>query len=78
MDCEAIRLVPRGHVFATNEFGKIDMWASESGDFHNGPLCVICNESFCHHCSDAWKTELCPRHQEELPGFEFAIVGEDA
>lgn len=72
MDGEAIRLVPRGHVFATNEYGKIDTWASES-EMHNGPVCVVCNEGFCVHCEDGWKTELCPRHQEELPGLEFEL-----
>jgi hypothetical protein len=75
MDGEAIRLVPRGHVFATDEFGKIDMWAWD-GEYHNGPICVICNDAFCHHCDTNWRSELCPRYQEELPGLEFELETE--
>lgn len=50
----------------------IDSFATESPypeDWHNGPVCVVCDQGFCEHCTrgiydqecpgrDWWKTEV--------------------
>ncbi len=41
---------PRGHTWQLDEDGKIDIFAYD-GDTHNGPACVTCGYSFCHHCT---------------------------
>lgn len=42
----------RGHVWATDEDGVLDIFAYEGGDYHNGPKCVKCGYGFCHHCKE--------------------------
>lgn len=56
-------LTPGGHGFAVDPEdppGTIDMWAV-AWDNHNGPKCVFCNESWCHHCDDSWRQGLCDK-----------------
>jgi hypothetical protein len=54
----SIQLVPGGHVFY-ERYGSIDVWILDAG-YHNGPGCERCFETWCEHCSDAYKTEMCP------------------
>lgn len=39
------------HTWEQGEDGYINIFAFEEG-YHNGPKCVVCGYSFCHHCSD--------------------------
>lgn len=40
------------HVWAENDYdGNVDVFGLEFGH-HNGPRCVNCGYSFCHHCED--------------------------
>lgn len=41
----------RGHEWAVDEDGEIDIFAFEIG-MHNGPQCVKCGYGFCHHCHE--------------------------
>lgn len=44
------------HFWKRKEDGEIDEFAYE-GDFHNGPVCVRCGDSFCKHCEpDGYET----------------------
>ena len=38
-----------GHRLYRNEDGSVDDWRLES-DYHNGPECMVCGLSWCHHC----------------------------
>lgn len=38
-----------GHKLRRNDNGEVDVWVMEE-DFHNGPGCELCGESWCHHC----------------------------
>jgi hypothetical protein len=40
---------PRGHIWRLDEYGEIDLFGLDY-DNHNGPICVVCEDSFCHHC----------------------------
>lgn len=40
---------PRGHIWKIDQDGSIDIFGVEYGN-HNGPICVNCEYSFCHHC----------------------------
>lgn len=51
---------PTGHEWVLDEDGRVDIFAFEAGDHHNGPHCTRCDEGFCHHCEpDIYKAE-CP------------------
>jgi hypothetical protein len=39
------------HVWDRNADGSIDQFALDV-DYHNGPRCVNCGESFCWHCTE--------------------------
>lgn len=41
----------RGHVWKTEDDGDVDIMAN-AGGIHNGPECVKCGYSFCHHCAE--------------------------
>lgn len=43
-----------GHVLKRDEDGGIDIFVMDVG-YHNGPGCVNCHESWCHHCCDEIK-----------------------
>ncbi len=45
------QLEAAGHVLKRDEDGKIDNWVMEY-DYHNGPGCVNCQDSWCEHCED--------------------------
>ena len=45
--------------------GEIDIFAHESGDFHNGPKCKRCGEGFCHHCNPECYDEECDALEKE-------------
>lgn len=40
-----------GHVLKRDEDGDIDLFVMDAG-YHNGPGCVNCHDSWCHHCCD--------------------------
>lgn len=46
------QLEAAGHVLKREADGDIDIWVLESG-YCNGPGCVNCGESWCHHCEDS-------------------------
>lgn len=45
-----------GHIWKKSEYDndKIDNFGYEAGEYHNGPVCILCGFGFCEHC----KTEL--------------------
>lgn len=45
------------HDWERNEDGSIDIFGMES-EFHNGPLCIRCGYSYCHHCTPPEKGDL--------------------
>jgi len=47
----------RGHEWRRDKDGSIDIWGLEY-EHHNGPVCVRCGYSFCHHCQTG-PTEDC-------------------
>jgi hypothetical protein len=42
-----------GHVLERDEDGDVDTFAYEYG-YHNGPVCVNCQRSWCVHCEDSF------------------------
>lgn len=47
------------HKFKRTEGGDIDIFAYQSGEYHNGPECVRCGAGFCHHCHRERYDERC-------------------
>lgn len=45
------KLEAAGHVLRRDGGGYIDIFVMDIG-YHNGPGCVNCGESWCHHCED--------------------------
>lgn len=46
-----------GHTWKLDEYGEVNVFALEEG-FHNGPVCTVCGDGFCHHCNpDGWSAE---------------------
>ena len=46
---------------------KIDDFAYEAGEYHNGPRCVRCGAGFCQHCHPERYDEACSpkaKHKE--------------
>jgi hypothetical protein len=60
------------HDFILNEYGEIDIWLGGDGDYHNGPKCRRCGNSWCHHCQPGIYDEECPSGQLDLPLLESA------
>ena len=56
---ETKALVPMGHEFYLDEWGDIDNSFMEF-DYHNGPGCSLCDDSWCHHCEPEVYAECCP------------------
>lgn len=44
-------LAASSHNWIKTDDGMIDMMAWESGDYHNGPRCEVCDYGFCEHCT---------------------------
>ncbi|MFM2091027.1 MAG: hypothetical protein RLZZ127_1516 [Planctomycetota bacterium] len=44
-------LEAQGHVLRRNQFGKIDEFVLNT-DYHNGPGCVVCDDSWCSLCRE--------------------------
>jgi hypothetical protein len=61
----------RGHVLRREEDGEVDIFYLDY-DCHNGPGCVRCHESWCHHCRD--EVDMCEKAGAEL----FPLTVEDA
>lgn len=53
------------HDFYLDERGEIDIWRVDQ-DYHNGPECRRCGESWCEHCSPYCYDEVCESGQIEL------------
>lgn len=47
--------------------GEIDFFAFDEG-MHNGPECMRCRESFCHHCYPEKMDEDCYNQTDYLLG----------
>lgn len=45
-----------GHKLRRKKDGRVDSFFLEYA-YHNGPGCVLCHKSWCHHCRDS--VELC-------------------
>lgn len=44
--------------------GRVDIFAYEVGEYHNGPKCIKCDYGFCHHCNDKPLEPNCPRRDD--------------
>lgn len=49
---------------------KIDIFAYEAGEYHNGPLCIRCGKGSCHHCHPEIYTEECTATEEPKRPFK--------
>lgn len=67
---EALRAA--GHVLQTTEDGDIDTFALDY-EYHNGPACVLCHQSWCEHCEVRGDGEFDPCPNGALEG-EFTNV----
>lgn len=54
------RLREAGHKLKEDE-GEVDFFVLEEA-YCNGPGCVLCGESWCHHCEDPIKP--CPNAED--------------
>ena len=43
------KLEEAGHVLERGSDGEVDIFVLDAG-YHNGPGCVKCGLSWCHHC----------------------------
>jgi hypothetical protein len=50
------------HEFKRNELGEVDMFAL-SYDWHNGPMCIHCDQAWCH-----WCTPMSVLEADDCPG----------
>lgn len=53
----------RGHVWIMDDDYDppiVDVWKHEGGHYCNGPKCVACGYSFCHHCHERPQKD-CPK-----------------
>ena len=59
-----------GHTWKMLDYDptRIDIFAYEYGNYHNGPVCGACGFGFCHHCAPEEYTSVCPvaRERETL------------
>ena len=46
------------HLWCKDDDGSIDMFALDH-EYHNGPMCQICREAFCEHCTPNWENDKC-------------------
>lgn len=45
------------------EGDSIDIFAADTGNYCNGPLCMRCGQGFCHHCEPGIYEDECPSGQ---------------
>ncbi len=45
------KLEEAGHELIRDENGQIDIFRLDA-NYHNGPECVLCHETWCHHCQN--------------------------
>lgn len=73
-DQNAVQFIEGGHVYRTKPSStEVNMFAWEK-DYHNGPICVVCSECICEHCSMNWRAMLCDEAHPTLSGLEFPMV----
>ncbi len=54
------RFIPNGHNWQLGEYGDIDIWAYDgAGKYCNGPRCLDCGLSACHHCNPGIYDKTC-------------------
>lgn len=46
-----IALEAAGHKLIRDEDGDVDIFRLDA-NFHNGPECELCGETWCHHCKE--------------------------
>lgn len=46
------------HEWKKDRHGNIDLWAFEY-EYHNGPQCERCGESYCEHCDPHYDSKPC-------------------
>lgn len=56
------------HDWEKDRRGEINMFAVEY-EYHNGPYCEICHESYCEHCTPDWASTKC------IPHFICSVCG---
>ena len=64
------------HKWRFDKDGKIDEFAVDVG-YHNGPECVRCGESFCHHCNPECYDEPCTAEGFVCPTCKDIVTGGD-
>lgn len=62
----------KGHLPVLDEDGNLDTLVLDI-DFHNGPGCQLCGESWCHHCLDP---EDIPQCSNPAIDAEFRVMEE--
>lgn len=65
------RLRAAGHTLAIDEDGDVDSFALDF-EFHNGPACVTCHQSWCQHCTTA-RTKIEPCSNPPIKA-DFSVV----
>jgi hypothetical protein len=45
------KLEAAGHVLKRDQYGCIDLFVLDY-EYHNGPGCINCHDSWCEHCED--------------------------
>ncbi len=60
------RLEAAGHKLVRDADGSVDCWMLDH-DYHNGPGCELCGESWCHHCENR-VIEPCTHSRVEQSG----------
>ena len=53
------RFKDAGHTLKLDDDGDVDMLALDC-DYHNGPMCTVCYESCCVHCTPNFQPAQCP------------------
>lgn len=53
----------RAHQWLLDSEGEADRWVL-SYEFHNGPYCQVCMESFCVNCTPGWADTECEGDDE--------------
>lgn len=52
------------HNWIRDRHGYIDIMAADWPDFHNGPVCASCRDSFCVHCANIYNRDYLKRFNE--------------
>ena len=61
-----------GHKLFRDENGEVDCWILDY-DYHNGPGCEKCEDSWCHHCQG--EISRCEGEEKMMSMAEMAVYG---